>query len=99
MCIAAPCVGLFNVFGRRREGEREREEVRRKARFGSSSMWFTTDGYCLEFQGHDLTLRALSLYLTGPVGYELIKRNTSLDIVSSLLSDYRLSPEIGLLRR
>lgn len=30
----------------------------------------------------------LSLYLTDPVGYELIKRNTSLDIVSTLLSDY-----------
>lgn len=45
---------------------------------------------------------ALSLYLTDPVGYELIKRNTSLDIVSTLLSDYQLQPlstEIGLLQQ
>ena len=41
----------------------------------------------------------LSLYLTDPVGYELIKRNTTLDIVSSLLSDYQLSTEIGLLQQ
>lgn len=31
---------------------------------------------------------ALSLYLADAVGYELIKRNISLDIVSALLSDY-----------
>lgn len=31
---------------------------------------------------------ALSFYLADAVGYELIKRNISLDIVSALLSDY-----------
>lgn len=52
------CVCLWRVCGRR--GEREKE-VRGKARVGSSSTWFTTDGYCLEFQGHDLMLCSLSL--------------------------------------
>lgn len=41
---------------------------------------------------------ALAIFID-PVGYELIKRNTSLDIVSTLLSDYRLSTEIGLLQQ
>lgn len=38
--------------------ERGQKSRRRKVRVISSSTWFTTDGYCLEFQGRDLMLRS-----------------------------------------
>lgn len=54
--------------GRRRETEKK--EVREETQLGdservrSSWTWFTTDGYCLEFQGRDLMLRPPSISQT-----------------------------------
>lgn len=48
-------------------GERgpRKKEVREEMQVCDSSWtWFTTDGYCLEFQGHDLMLRSPSISQT-----------------------------------
>ncbi len=47
-----------------REEEEKKGSEKGKAGFESGATRFTTDGYCLEFQGHDLMLRSPSISQT-----------------------------------
>lgn len=102
--VCAPHVGGFWFLSLQNTREREEEKKgssRGKARVGSSPAQLAHRWLLFGIPG-SWSHAALSVYLTDPVGYELIKRNTSLDIVSTLLSDYRLQPlstEIGLLQQ
>lgn len=87
--VCVPCVGVFErviLQGRKRKRKWERKSKRRIELNTVHHRWllFRIPG--------SWSHAALSFYLTDPVGYELIKRNTSLDIVSTFLSDYRLQP-------
>lgn len=63
--VAGVCMYVcMYVVREERRGEEEKKEVREEKQVESSSTWFPTDGYCLEFQGHDLTLCSLSISQT-----------------------------------
>ena len=99
VCLCLNVLSRESGQGRRKEEEKKGSE-RGKARVGSRLNTVRHRWLLFRIPG-SWSHAALSLYLTDPVGYELIKRNTSLDIVT-LLSDYLLQPlstEIGFLQQ